>query len=96
MTLTTTCGEVVDAKAIEVSFHIVDAMSPLNIILGRPTTNSLGAVISAQHLVLKYSLPRGLFGTIQGDQQITQEGYQNSMEIEKEKLTLVGFPSLKF
>lgn len=96
MTLATTCGEVVDAKIIDVSFHIVDAMSPFNIILGRPTIDSLGVVISTQHLVLKYSLPRGLFGTIQGDQQITQEGYQNSLEIEKEKLTLVGSPSLKF
>lgn len=45
VTLETTSGEGVDAKTIDVSYLIMDALSPYNIILGRPVTNVLKMVI---------------------------------------------------
>lgn len=37
VTLETTCGEGTTTKAVEVNYLIVDALSPYNTILGRPT-----------------------------------------------------------
>lgn len=50
VTLETTCGGGVDAKAIDVSYYIRDALSPCNIILGRLVINVLRAVISTLYL----------------------------------------------
>lgn len=57
--LKTTYGEGTDAREINVYYLIVNAISPYNIILGRPTINTLRAVISMLYLTLKYSLPDG-------------------------------------
>lgn len=59
MTLKTTCGEGEDAKAMEVSYLVVDIMSPYNIILGYPAINALGEAISTRYLVLKYPMLGG-------------------------------------
>lgn len=91
--LETTCGERVNAKAIEVNYLIVDALSPCNIILGYPTINALRAVISTRNVVLKYLLPGGRVRTIRGDQQSAKECYQSSLMVEKEKFSLMGAPS---
>lgn len=59
VTLKTTCGEGANTKVIDVSYLIVDALSPYNIVLGRPSKNEPGAVNFTLYLVLKYPLPRG-------------------------------------
>lgn len=59
ITLETTSGEGTYTKEIEFSYLIVNAMSPYNIILGRPTINELREVISTEYLVLKYLLLDG-------------------------------------
>lgn len=50
VTLKTTCREEADVEIIDVNYLIIDIMSPYNIILGRPTINSLGAVVSTRYL----------------------------------------------
>lgn len=55
VTLKNTCGEGVDAKAVDVRYLIMDALSSYNIILGRPFINTLEAVNSTLYLVLKYA-----------------------------------------
>lgn len=54
ITLEKTCNVGSDSKEVEVNYLIIDALSPYNIILGRPTTNSFRAIISTEYLVLKY------------------------------------------
>lgn len=68
ITLETMCGEGENAKTIDVTYLIVEALSPYNIILGRPTINILGTVVSTLYLSLKYLLPNGRDSTVQEDQ----------------------------
>lgn len=49
---------------IDDNYLIMYALSPYNIILGRPAINALEAVVSTMYLVLEYSFPRGRVGTI--------------------------------
>lgn len=44
--LETICDEGFDAKTIEVSYLIVDAISPYNIIVGQSVINTMGTVVS--------------------------------------------------
>lgn len=77
---------------IEVNYLIVVSLSPYNIIMGRPTINVLGEIISTWYLVLKYPLPNEKIGMVRGDQQSSQKGYKSSMAVEKEEPALVGVP----
>lgn len=79
---------------VVVSYLIVNALSPYNIILGRPTINAIRAFISIRYLVMKYPLSRGQVRTVQGDQKSAQECYQTSLAREWEELALVDSPSL--
>lgn len=67
---------------------MVDALSPYNVILGRPTINSLGAIIFTMYLIMKYSLPNGPGETILGDQKC----YQNSLTMRKEDVAHKATP----
>lgn len=101
VTLKTTCDEGANAKTIDVSYLIMDTTSPYNIILRRPTFNTLESVVSTQYLMLNYSLQNLRVGTIRGDQQVDRECYLRKLETAKEKLTLVDahpyeFPSTNF
>lgn len=71
-TLETTCGEDVKAKAINVIYLIVDAPLSYNIIIGHPSINAHGSVISINYLVLKHALPGWKFSIISGGQVINQ------------------------
>ena len=64
-----------DSKMTEVNYLIIDASSTYDIILGRPTINVLGEIISTWYLALKHQLPDWRVRTIQGDQQSTQIFY---------------------
>lgn len=67
VTLVTTYEEGADAKTIKFSYIIKDIILYYNIILGRPTINALGAVVSTRCLTLIYSLLDIIAETIQGD-----------------------------
>lgn len=56
ITLETTCGKGLDAKVIDVGYLITDTLSPYNLILGWPTINALGEIISTMYQTLKYTL----------------------------------------
>ena len=47
-------GKKPSAKTIQVRFIIVDCPSAYIAIIGRPTLNNLGAIVSAFHLAMKY------------------------------------------
>lgn len=83
------CDEGAEAKTINVNYLTVDTISPYNIILGHPTINSLGEVVSTRCLTLKYPLINGRVGTIWGDQQVDLECYLRNLETTREELPLV-------
>jgi len=47
-------------KTIPIRFLIVDAPTSYSVLLGRPSLNTLGAVVSTPHLAMKFVMPFGL------------------------------------
>ena len=60
-------------------FLIVEAPSAYNMLLGRPSLNTIRAILSAYHMVVKFPTKNGL-GKARGDQQIARECYWASMK----------------
>lgn len=89
VTLSTTCIERANAKTIDISYLIVDTMSPYKIILGSPTINALRAVVSTRYLTLKYPLIDARVCTIRRDQQVAPVCYRSILETIGEEFALV-------
>jgi len=66
-------------KTIPIRFLIVDAPISYNVLLGRPSLNTLGAVVSIPHLAMKFPSPSGDILTIHGDQRLAHECYIASL-----------------
>ncbi|KAJ4818482.1 Pol-polyprotein [Rhynchospora pubera] len=61
-----------------IRFIVVDAPSAYNVILGRTSLNSIGAVVSTPHLMIKFPTPQGV-GIVRGEQQVAKECYRITM-----------------
>ena len=61
-----------------VKFHVINAVSSHNGIIGRPTLAALGAIISITHLKVKFATEHGV-GEVRGDQQMSRQCYVNSL-----------------
>jgi len=66
-------------KTIPIRFLIVDAPTSYNILLGRPSLNTLGTVVSTPHLAMKFPAPSGDILTIHCDQRLARECYMASL-----------------
>jgi len=66
-------------KTIPIRFLIVDAPTSYNILLGCPSLNTLGAVVSTPHLAMKFPAPSGDILTIHYDQRLARECYMASL-----------------
>jgi len=66
-------------KTIPIRFLIVDAPTSYNVFLGRPSLNTLGAVVSTPHLAMKFPSPSGDILTIHCDQRLARECYMASL-----------------
>ena len=55
-----------------VRFIIVDAPSAYNVLLGRLSLNSIKAILSAYHMVIKFPTTNGV-GMVRGDQRMARE-----------------------
>jgi len=66
-------------KTIPICFLVVDAPTSYNVLLGRPSLNTLGAVVSTPHLTMKFPSPSGDILTIHGDQRLARECYRASL-----------------
>ena len=62
-------------KTIPIRFLIVDAPTSYNVLLGRPSLNTLGAVVSTPHLAMKFPSPSCDILTIHCDQRLARECY---------------------
>jgi len=62
-------------KRIHTRFLVVDTPTSYNVLLGRPSLNILGVVISTPHLAMKFPFPSGDILTIHDDQRQAHECY---------------------
>ena len=62
-----------------VRFLIVDAPSAYNMLLGRPSLNTIRAIPSAYHMVIKFPTTNGV-GMVRGNQHVARECYSASMK----------------
>lgn len=85
----------VNAITIKVKYLVVYTTSPYKVILGKPTLNLLGEILSTLHLSLKYSLLYGCIGTVKEDHTITQESYHSNLEMTREPAVLGIIPCLE-
>ncbi|XP_027931921.1 uncharacterized protein LOC114187764 [Vigna unguiculata] len=66
-------------KTILIGFLVVDMPTSYNVLLGRPSLNTLGAVVSTPHLAMKFPSPSNDILTIHGDQQLARECYMANL-----------------
>ena len=77
--LVLTLGDPPCQATTTVKFLIVDAPSAYNMLLGRPSLNTIRVVPSAYHMVIKFPIVIGV-GMVRGDQRIARECYSASMK----------------
>ncbi|RDX71730.1 hypothetical protein CR513_48870, partial [Mucuna pruriens] len=78
--LETMFGERNHAHTIPVLYTVVDVDASYNIIMGRPTLNKLGVVVSTLHLCMKY--PKGQeVGRVWVDHRIIRQCYEDNLRI---------------
>ena len=77
--LVLTMGDPPCQATTTVRFLIVDAPSAYNMLLGRPSLNSIRAIPSAYHMVIKFPIANGV-GMVRGNQRVARECYSASMK----------------
>ncbi|XP_057426237.1 uncharacterized protein LOC130719638 [Lotus japonicus] len=78
--LSTVFGEGKNEKAFAIKFLVVQCTSPYNVLIGRPSLNKMGAIISTRHLTVKYPLDKGGVGTLKADQVVARKCYSDSFK----------------
>jgi len=66
-------------KTIPIRFLVVDAPTSYNVLLGRPSLNTLSVVVSTPHLAMKFPSPSGDILTVHYDQRLAREYYMASL-----------------
>lgn len=59
---------------------VINAHTSYNMIVGRPTLNKLGAVVSTLHLTIKYPLEGGRVRIVKADQPMARICYQDVLK----------------
>ncbi|XP_027922692.1 uncharacterized protein LOC114180581 [Vigna unguiculata] len=66
-------------RTVKIRYLIVDAHTSYNILLGRPSLNMLGAVVSTYHLAMKFPSASGDIITVHIDQPTARRCYADSL-----------------
>nr|KYP68807.1 Retrovirus-related Pol polyprotein from transposon 17.6 [Cajanus cajan] len=74
-------------KTVVVRYLVVNAQSSYSILIGRPTLNKLGAIVSTSHLKVKYPLPNGVVGVLRVDQEVARKCYGDSLKARRRLYT---------
>jgi len=69
-------------KVIKIRYLLVEANTSYNVLLGRPSLNKLGAIVSTPHLAMKFPSASGDVITLHVDQKMAREFYAASLKIE--------------
>ena len=77
--LVLTLGDPPCQATTAVRFLIVDAPSVYNMLLGRPSLNTIKAIPSAYHMMIKFPTTSGVI-MVQGDQHLARECYSTSVK----------------
>ena len=77
--LVLTLGDLPCQATTTIKFLIGDAPSVYNMLLGRPSLNTIRAIPSAYHMVVKFLTENGV-GMDRGDQRVARECYLTSMK----------------
>ena len=85
--LHTTFGEGKQTKTIPLRYLVVDVHTSYNILLGRPSINTLGAIVCTPHLAMKFPSLQGDIITVHGDQRAARECYMASLKLPHPPLT---------
>ena len=86
ITLHVALGSRPKTRIIKVDFFVVNCPSAYNVILGRPTLNKIGAIISTTCLTTKFFADDGEIATVRAKQVAAQRCYNASLEIVKKEL----------
>jgi len=70
------------SKTIKIRYLLVDTDTSYNVLLGRPSLNLLGAIVSTPHLARKFPSPIGDIITVHMNQKTVWECYTASLRIE--------------
>jgi len=70
------------AKIIKIRYLLIEANTSYNILLGRPSLNLLGAIVSTPHLAMKFPSLTGDIITVHVDKKEARECYVTSLRIE--------------
>ncbi|XP_025611373.1 uncharacterized protein [Arachis hypogaea] len=90
--LRTTLGEFLNAKTLDIQFLVVDCISPYNVILGRPSLNSFGAIVSRIHLCVKFSVQDNILATVQANHKEARQCYNTGLKANiKETIPRIHF-----
>ncbi|XP_031108658.1 uncharacterized protein LOC116013145 [Ipomoea triloba] len=86
-------GTFPNLRSIEMEFVVVDLSCSHNMILGRPGLEDLGALISLEHLCMKFLTPNRI-GVVRCDQKAARDCYlQSCREIGKKDLRVHAITS---
>ena len=77
--LVLTLGDPPCQATTTIRFLIVDASSAYNMLLGKPSLNTIRVIPSAYHMVIKFPTANGV-GMVQGNQRVASECYSASMK----------------
>ena len=66
-------------RTVKIRYLIVDAHTSYNILLGRPSLNTLGVVVSTDHLAMKFLSASGYIITVHVDQPTARRCYADSL-----------------
>ncbi|XP_020209660.1 uncharacterized protein LOC109794625, partial [Cajanus cajan] len=69
-------------REIKIRYIVVHANTSYNILLGRPSINALGAIVSTPHLSMKFSSRDGQVITVHADQKTARECYLSSLRVQ--------------
>ena len=78
--LRTTFTDGTASRTENIKYLVVNAPSPYNILLGRPTLNRQGAVSSTKHMKMKMPDLGGKVITIKSDQKEAKRSYENNLK----------------
>jgi len=81
--LRTTFTDGTASRTESIRYLVVNAFSAYNMLLGRPTLNRLGAVLSTRHMKMKVANLTGKVITIKSDQKKAKSCYENNLKTRR-------------